>query len=162
MTYQFNPLTEEELNAVELVEDGIYDFEVIKSVRKVSRTGNHMAELNIRFWDKNGKIHTLFDYLVFSIIPLNIRKVKHFCDATGLAEYYKKGELPEELGGYSGKIKVSTQKGQLIPQDKLNGKPLGSTYPDKNIVEYYVLTDKGAVKYQAPISSGDMNDDFPF
>lgn len=160
--YKFPSMTEEELNAIDLVEDGIYDFEVIKSIRKVSRTGNHMAELNIRFWDKNGKVHTLFDYLVFSTVPLNIRKVKHFCDATGLAEYYQKGELPEELGGYSGKIKVAAQKGQLIPQDKLNGKSLGSTYPDKNVVEDYVLTDKGAVKYEASTSNNDLNDELPF
>ena len=121
-----------------------------------------MAELNIKFWDRNGKVHTMFDNLVFSTVPLNIRKVKHFCDATGLQEYYKRGELPEELGGYSGRFRISIQRGQIIPVEKLNGKPMGSKYPDKNVVEDYVLTDKGAVKYEAVSGSNDLNDDLPF
>lgn len=138
MTFNFNPMTEEELNASNLVEEGIYEFEVLRSTREQSRAGNAMAKLNIRYVDKEGRGHTLFDYLVFSDVPLNIRKVKHFCESIGLVEEYKKGLLPEELGGYRGQFKISIQKGQEIPVDKLNGKPLGSCYPDKNVVEDYV------------------------
>jgi len=160
--YKFPSMSDEELNATDLVEDGEYDFEVIRSKPKTSYAGNQMAELNIKFWDRNGKVHTMFDNLVFSTVPLNIRKVKHFCDATGLQEYYKRGELPEELGGYSGRFRISIQRGQIIPVEKLNGKPMGSKYPDKNVVEDYVLTDKGAVKYEAVSGSNDLNDDLPF
>ena len=142
MSYSFHPMSEEELNAVSLVEDGEYEFEVLKSTRRISKAGNPMAELNLRYWDKMGAPHTLFDYLVFSSVPLNIRKVKHFCDAVGLQDAYQKGEIPEELGGYNGKFRIITQVGQEIPEDKLQGKPKGSTYPPKNVVDDYVKSDK--------------------
>lgn len=160
--YKFPSMSDEELNAVDLVEDGIYDFEVIRSKPKMSHAGNPMAELNIKFWDKNGKIHTLFDNLVFSTVPLNIRKIKHFCDATGLQDYYSRGELPEELGGYSGKFKITTQLGQLIPMDRLNGKAHGSKYPDKNVVEDYILLENDISKTERTSEKNSFDDDLPF
>jgi hypothetical protein len=161
MSYSFQPMTEQELNANKLVEDGTYEFYVIRSTRKISKAMNSMCELNIRFWDKEGKIHTLFDYLVFSNVPLNIKKVKHFCDAVGLIEEYKVGQIPEELGGYSGKFKIFTQIGQEIPKDKLQGKPPGSKYPDKNAVEDYVVTEKSSVKYSSETDKF-QDDGIPF
>lgn len=140
MSYDFEPMSDEEIDSFGLVEDGIYNFEVIKSTRKISKSGNHMAELNIKFWDKEGKVHTLFDYLVFSKVGLNIKKVKHFCDSTGLQEKYKIGSIPEELGGYSGKFSVGVQEQQVNPN--------GGFYPKKNTVLDYVLTDLGSVKYE--------------
>ncbi len=163
MSYDFLPMTEEEINAAGLVEDGIYDFEVIKSERQVSRNGNPMAKLNIKFWDKQGNIHTLFDYLVFSNVPFCLRKVKHFCEATGMSDDYKKGQIQETLDCLEGKMKVVKKVGVLIPEDKLNGKPLGSFYPDKNEVEDYIPYD---VKSSALQPLKDTNvltmDDIPF
>jgi hypothetical protein len=153
MSYAFQPMTEEELNAANLVDDGVYNFEVIKATKKTSSKGNPMAELNIRFWDNEGVVHTMFDYLVFSQVPLNIKKVKHFCDSTGLSEEYKRGELPEELVGLSGKFELKTQ------EEQPNGK--GGFYPPKNVVSDYVMTGKGAVK--APTADEfDTNSDLPF
>lgn len=154
MSYSFNPITEEELNRSELVDDGVYDFEVIKATKKLSRAGNPMAELNIMFWDKEGQVHTLFDYLVFSTVNLNIKKVKHFCDATGLSKEYEKGELPEELQGLCGKFSLKTK------EQKPDGK--GGFYPSKNIVDDYVMTDKGAVKYETQKDDKFIDNDVPF
>ncbi len=166
MSYSFQPMTEEELNKPDdLVPDGIYDFEVVKSTRRDSRNGNPMAELNIKFWDKEGNVHNIFDYLIFSNIKFNIRKIKHFCDAVGIQDKFQQGELPEDFGGYSGKLSIVTQEGSEIPLDKLKGKRPGSKYPDRNVVEDYVMTDKGALKYDASASKKDdtfKDDDLPF
>ena len=45
MSYSFQPLSDEELDAINIIPKGIYSFEVSKSTRKTSRAGNPMAEL---------------------------------------------------------------------------------------------------------------------
>lgn len=143
MSYSFAPLSDAELSSFPILPPGVYDFEVLKSTRKVSSSGNDMCEVNLCIWDKEGKTSSLFDYLVFSTVPLNIRKIKHFCDAVGLADNYKRGELPESLQGLSGKVQIGVKDEQ--PKNDGNG-----YWPKKNIVEDYVMTDKGAVKYERP------------
>jgi hypothetical protein len=153
MTFNFTPFSDEELEAIDVVTDGTYDFEVIRSKKKMSKAGNDMAELNIKFWDKEGKIHTLFDYLVFSSVPLNIKKVKHFCGATGLHESYNQGKLPEELGGYSGKFILGSQDSQTNPN--------GGTYPKKNVVIDYIPIKKDETNAKKDANLP-FSDDVPF
>jgi hypothetical protein len=165
MSYNFNPMTDEELEANNLIEDGEYDFEVVKSTRSTSSKGNPMAALQITIWDKEGKTHTVFDWLVFSQINLCIKKVSHFCSAVGLLEEYKKGEIPEDLERFCGRAIIGQVLGQEIPEEKLQGKPIGSKYPDKNVVVDYV---KGSAKPRKvgvdkePSESKEFDDDIPF
>jgi hypothetical protein len=42
------------------------------------------------------------------------------------------------LPGRNVRVILGTQIGNEIPADKLNGKPPGSRYPDKNVVQDYV------------------------
>ena len=49
MTYTFQPMTEEEINSFSLVDDGIYNFEVVKSTRKLSKSNNAMCEFKSRY-----------------------------------------------------------------------------------------------------------------
>src|SRR5258706_6344229 len=128
--YKFTPMSDEELETASLIEPGIYDFEIAKSQQKISKSGNPMAELILNIWDKNGAQRSIFDYLVFSSVPLNIKKVKHFCDAVGLEEQYKLGSLPKELERYSGKVQINIQ------DERPN--PSGGFYARKNIVIDYV------------------------
>lgn len=136
MSYTFKTMTDAELN--NLLPEGVYDFAVKTSARKLSQSGNPMAELNLTIWDENGKVSNIRDWLVFSSVPLNIRKVKHFCDAVGLVEAYKNGELPEDLETLSGSCLISIEEGKMIPDDKLHGKPKGSKYQDRNFVVDYI------------------------
>lgn len=138
MSYSFNPKTDEEIARSNLLEAGVYNFEVGKAERQISQSNNPMAKLNLKVWDANGLVVPVFDYLVFSDVNLCIKKVKHFCEAVGLAEEYKQGQIPEELEGYSGKLELKVEEGGLIPDDKLKGKPKGSKYPDKNVVVDYI------------------------
>lgn len=165
MSYTFQPMTDEELNKPDdLVEDGVYNFEVLKSTRDVSKAGNPMAVLNIRYWDKEGQTHNILDYLTFSNKKFNIRKIKNFCNAVGIPELFNKGELPEEFKGYSGHMLVLTQKGGEIPFDKLKGKPPGSVYPDRNVVDDYVIPMSPQPSFSQPIKSKDdfVDSDLPF
>lgn len=142
--YTFVPFTDEQLDAagLNLVDAGCYDFTVDKATRKVSKSGNPMCELQLTVWDIEGKPHVIFDYLVFSAIPLNIRKVKHFCMTVGLLDEYNKGALPEDLTGRSGKVEIGIKD----PQPKEGG----GTYPKKNVVLDYLADQK-------PLKRADMS-----
>lgn len=154
MSYSFTPLSDDQLDAIDLVPEGIYNFEVVKSTHKTSKSNNAMAEIKINVWDEEGRIHQIFDYLVFSQVPLNIRKVKHFCDSVSLQQEYKQGSLREELEGLSGKVNIGIKEPQSNPN--------GGTYPKKNYVIDYVVQDKGHVKSVKTIIEPTLNDDLPF
>jgi hypothetical protein len=141
MSYAINPMTEEEIEAINLIPDGTYQFEVIRADPKISGKGNRMACLQLQVYDREGKPHIVYDYLIFSSVPLNIKKVKRFCDAVGLHEEYKKGEIPEDLERKHGYAEIGTQEEQP--------KQGGGFYAKKNIVVEYVMTTKGALMDEA-------------
>jgi hypothetical protein len=152
MSYNFTPMTEEELNKSFLLSDGIYDFIVKKSERKTSEAGNPMAELLLGLYDSEGNIRYVKDYLVFSTVNLCVRKIKHFCESVGITEDYEKGSVREELVDLYGKLKLGIQG------EKPN--PNGGNYPAKNIVIDYVKADK--VVEKPTENKDDFNDDIPF
>ncbi len=157
MSYNFNPLSDEELDAINMVEPGRYNFEVIKDTKKMSKSNNPMAELLLKVWDKTGKTHTVFDYLVFSNVNLNIRKVKHFADTAGLQEEYKKGQFPESLTGLCGEVDIDIQDEQP--------KPSGGFYPKKNYVVDYATQSKYVKQANDSKGHADLpfeDDDVPF
>ena len=156
MSYNFNPMSDEEIEAAsvrELLPDGDYDFLVAKSTRKISKSGNPMAELQLTLWNAEGKPCPVFDYLVFSNVPLNIKKVSHFSKSVGLHAEYKKGELPEELDGLTGRLTLGTQDAQ--PNNK------GGYYPPKNVVVDYLPVGEGKEKPQ-PVDDFQPDSDIPF
>lgn len=153
--YTFNSMTEEQLDALSLVPPGNYDFEVLKATKKVSKTGNPMAELQVQIWDAEGRTHNIYDYLVFSGVPLNIRKISHFCKAVGLKEAYDKGQLPEDLYGYSGKCKVDVRDPQPNPN--------GGFYDKKNvIVDYLESSQEESAKRKEAAVQKSVDEDIPF
>ncbi len=97
MSYCINPLTEEEIESLSLMDVGDYDFEVMKSEDKISKSGNKMNVVTLKFWDKEGKTHTLMDWIVFAEHPLCMKKVRHFCVSLGLEEEYKSGQIREDF-----------------------------------------------------------------
>lgn len=159
MSFSFPPMTEDELQALNMVDDGIYDFEVVKATQKTSKSGNQMIELQLLVWDKSGKAHTVFDYLV-SITSM-VYKIKHFCDTVGLDKEYLAGNFDVmQCDGRRGKAHIIVQAGQ--PNSN------GGMYPDKNAVRDYVMTDAGAVKVDLSGSKSPepkdqlSDDDIPF
>lgn len=154
MSYSFQPMSDAEIDALNLIEDGEYEFQVVKSTRRVSKKGNPMAEIQLNIWDKKGTIRTVFDYLVFSTVGLNIRKIKHFCESVGLIEEYKQGNLREDLSNLCGKVLIGTQEPQPNPN--------GGMYEKKNVVIDYLSGDIETNKTPIKKSDSDLNDDLPF
>lgn len=152
MSFTFTPMSDEELDASDLMDDGIYDFEVVKCTRKTSQSGNSMAELQLKVWDLKGQVHTVFDYLVFTQIKLNLRKIKHFCVSVGWADKFEKGLLPEEMQMLCGKVQIGRQ-------DKTPKKDGTGFYPPKNVVIDYVSKGENTL---SSFSSNELNDDIPF
>lgn len=151
--YEFTPKTEEELDAMGLIEDGDYDFMTTKSTKKISSSGNPMAVLTITVWDKEGTPHTITDFLVFSNSKFCMRKYKHYCEAVGLEKEYKEGRIPEDLANYGGKVKIGTQ--DETPKDG------GGFYPKKNIVADYIPS-TGKPKVTPPVIDEGFDDCIPF
>jgi hypothetical protein len=155
MSYTFTPKTEEELEQGDLMPDGLYSFEVTKAERKISQAGNPMAALQLLVWEVSGKSRIVFDYLIFSDVSMCIKKVKHFCDTTGLKAEYLQGNIPEDLSGLSGKLWIVTQDEQVDPKT-------GKRYPKKNVVDDYE-SEKQAKKADTgePFVDSDLSD-LPF
>lgn len=130
MSFLFKPMTEEDFESVNLLEKGEYEFNVLKSTTKTSKSGNLMSELLLQVWDKNQKEHFVYDYLIFSDVPLNIKKVKRFCDCVGLSKEYESGTLQENLNNFSGKALIDIQDGA--------SKEGGGNWPKKNVVVEYI------------------------
>lgn len=153
MSYAINPKSDEELDSFDLMDDGVYNFAVEKSERKTSKGGNPMAQLKLTVWDNAGKPHGVFDFLVFSDVNLCIKKVKRFCQTTGIENEYLGGNIREDMEGLAGKCRIITQDAQ--PKDG------GGTYPKKNIVDEYIYSKADAAK-AADAKEPFLDDDIPF
>ena len=166
INFDYQPLTEQEAmrERYKLMDDGFYNATINTVIEKMSSTNNPMAEVLMSVYDKNGEIHSLRDFLVYTTKMM--WKTKHAADSAGLSkEYTEKQFRPKMLEGKNVKVSVQTQTGKEIPEEKLKGKPPGSVYPDRNVISDYVMTDKGAVKYDSAAPVGghiDMNDEIPF
>jgi len=156
--FNYEPLTKEEASKerYQLLSDGEYDACVSDVGIKISATGNNMLVLNLDVYDNFGKSHRIFDYLVFS--KAMMWKVIDFAESAGVLEDYKnKNFNPDTLRGLTVKVIIGTKFGDEIPTERLNGKPIGSKYPDKNVVVGYIPKDNAQEKKEEFIDS-----DLPF
>lgn len=144
----------------QLLPDGEYGAVIDDSIDRNSKSGNPMMEVTLSVYDRNGKSHTVKDYLVFTRGML--WKVIHCAESAGLIEEYKNKKFCSDvLRGCNVKVRISTEKGAEIPLEKLNGKPAGSRYSDKNKVEDY-LNNNGNVKQDVVKDESFIDDDLPF
>lgn len=129
---KFTPKTEQELQSMSLFEPGIYSFQVVEASDQVAKSGNDMIKLKLKVNDGSGKEKHIFDY----VLEAMAFKLRHFCEATGLAEKYESGELKAfDCPGRTGKLELSFEPGKQ--------KPEGGYYPDKNSVKDYLKADEG-------------------
>lgn len=145
------PRSEKEIQEMNLLPPGDYDFEVISASEEVSKKGNEMLVVKLRiFTDSGNKIIT--DYLTDSVAY----KVRHFAEAVGLLDSYETGYLnPDDLTARSGRCAINVQV------DK------HGQYPDKNGIKDYVTQESEAAPLplagaalSAPVKLED--DDIPF
>lgn len=146
----FKPLTEEEVLASGLMEEGIYDFEVMVATHKTSGKGNEMYELNLNVFDSTGYPRSVRTW----ILPAMPKQWKHFHDAVGMLKEYQAGiisaEVAPTLVGKTGKLKLV----------------IGAPYTNKdgletrsNKVDDYIKRDGQATSSSTPAS---LDDEIPF
>lgn len=147
------PRSEEELNAMNLIDPGIYNFEIIEAKEGLSKKGHEMITLKLCVYDSNGREHIVFDYLL-DAMP---HKMRHFADAMEIIDAYSFGNISaSDCEGKSGKCEIIIQKGQM--------KPDGSGfYADKNSVKDYVKSGVTAnPKGRQPVTDDFLDDQIPF
>lgn len=140
--FAYTPMNKDqaEKERFELLDDGEYTAEFISAVAKISSTKNSMIEAELNVFDNSGRPYVIKDWLVFS--PRMMWKVIHCMEAVSLEKEYNEQKLiPEMLVGRNCRVLVKRQQGNPIPDEKLNGKPKGSLYPEKNTVVDYIKMD---------------------
>jgi len=147
---RFTPRTEKEIQSMNLVNPGTYDFVVVESLEMISKSGNEMIKLQLKIWDESGQEKTIHDFLLEAMAF----KLRHFCEATGLLSKYEEGAFnAEDCLGKSGKVEIIIQEG--------NFKPDGSKYADKNSVKDYIKN-PGDAKPEPSKESFQDDNDIPF
>jgi len=141
---RFTPLTDQELAHANLIDPGQYNFFVVDAKERISKAGSDMIELKLRITDINHRERFVFDYLLEAMKF----KLKHFTDATGLAEKYTAGLLTaEDCIGKTGSVEIIIQKSK------------DPNYADKNSVKDYIVDIKLS---PSEISQEFFNDEVPF
>jgi len=169
--FDYEPMTEEQCEKAryQLLPDGFYKGKIEDAISRQSSKGNPMAELTEIFYDDNGNSKKIKDFLPFT--KGMMWKCKHYCDSVNLTtEYLNKQFSPEISKDRVVYALIGIEKGKEIPFDKLNGKPFGSLYPDKNIIKDYVTSEfyesnKGNIKLSQlnPIAiNNESEEDIPF
>lgn len=150
---RFQPKSDEELQTALLCDPGVYQFQVMDAKSKVSRSGNDMIELNLKYWDSEGRERLVFDYLLESMAF----KLKHFCKAVGLLAEYESGVIDHMLlVGKCGNVEIDVQ-----PE---RPKETGGFWPPKNFVKDYLVNEGNKIEppKQAVKDESFINDDLPF
>ncbi len=162
--FAYQVMNEQEAMAerFQLMKEGEYDAIISSSQDKVSvNSGNPMMDMTISVFDDNGKSHDVRDFLVFTNAMM--WKVIHCANSAGLVKEYESGKFCSEIViGKRVRVKIKTEKGGLIAEDKLQGKPLGSRYPDKNKIDDYVMKEDQKSLENNNFADPLKDDDIPF
>jgi len=117
----------------ELLEDGVYPFEVLeKEIRKSSK-GNPMAAYKLDVQGPEASKH-VYDYMMESDAAWAIKKKLAFCKSCSTTASTDLIDLPGV--GATGKVKITTE----AAQDKGDGS--GEEWPEKNKVVDYIEAPK--------------------
>lgn len=140
--------TDEELNRLNLLTPGIYDFEIVETDDKPSKKGNDMVTLKLHVFEEDGTPRIVFDYLVPDALP---HKFKHAADACALlAEYEGHTLTASSFMGRTGKVQIVTQ-------------PAQGQYLEKSVVKDYVKRETQNAAAPPPRKvAADLDDDIPF
>lgn len=135
---QFTPKTASEIALMRLKPEGAYAFEVANAHDAQSKSsGKDMIVLDLNFYDANGSIFSLRDYLVGGS-QYGDKKIFEACRSCGLSAKYETGKIEaEDFLGRSGWAKVKQGKAQEM-KDKATGAPTGKFFDPKNEVSYYL------------------------
>ncbi len=141
------PLSREQSKQGDIIQPGIYPFEVVDASDEISQSGKEMIKLKLKVFLEDGRERIIFDYLLEAMEF----KMAHFFDSVGLWDKYESGVVTaDDCFGRSGELKVYIQK------DKKG------QHPDKSSVADYMLTDaQEAAKMERKVTAAkQQSDDF--
>lgn len=150
---KFNSMTKEQIQNLNLMQPGIYNFQVTDALDQKSKNGNDTIKLILKVWDNDGKERVIFDYLV-DVAAFHY-KLRNFAETSGILDKYDYGNIDaDDCKNKSGKLKI------IIQKDKTG------QYPDKNAVADYIMA-KGIVIKPAETGADssmpvEFDDDVPF
>ncbi len=145
---KFKPMSEEEIESILLLPEGIYPFEVIESVSDISKAGNDQIKIKLKVDDGVNAPRFVYDYLNSGMM----RKLLHFAKCTALLEKYEKGELfASDCIHQRGHVEIIVKPKQL--------KPDGSYHSAQNAVKDYIV---GFVPQDVVKNAPPFTDDIPF
>lgn len=150
---RFEPKSNEELEVMDLIPEGIYNAQVLQAQDKLSKNGNEMVQVVLQIWDSEGRPRPVYDYL----LPQMAKKLKHFAVAADLLERYEQGSiLAEHCIGKCLNVEIIIQQGKQRPDGS-------GDYPAKNSVkDYQVKNDSVSQPVKAASESDFIEDDIPF
>lgn len=120
MSFSFAPVLDQKPK-YQLLENGIYEFEVKRVDFLTSKKGNPMMKLSLAIWDKTGDLHWVTCYLTEAMLYL----LKHFCDSVGIEDKYELGKIESiDVLNKTGRCKIKIEKSE--------------GYPEKNVVEDFL------------------------
>ena len=152
---RFAKKTEQELQIMNLIDKGQYQYTVLAAEDAVSKSGKDMIKLQLKVWDADGREHLIYDYLL-EAMP---QKLKHFADTCGLADKYELGEINADdckhKSGYLELIIQEDKSGQYGPRNSVKD------YIKRSNVTEFAKPGKETVKENG--KEADLfNDDIPF
>ena len=136
---RYTPMTESEIKSLNVMEAGIYNFEVIEvhttdksGCPLQDKNGNDMAKLKLLLWDKNDKQRSLYTYI--SGDTTFAYKLRHFAHTLGMLTEYEDGTFNiNRAVGKSGQAEIIIKIGTL----KADGS--GEMWPDRNDVKDFII-----------------------
>jgi hypothetical protein len=138
------PKSEKEIQEANLINPGIYQFEVITVSDKPSKSGNEMITVQLKIWDISGAERFVYDYLLDAMAY----KIRHFAEVTGLIDKYNSGEiLSSDCLHKTGYVEIVIQEGK-------------GSFAARNSVKDYIK--KGENSQQTVLNPEPFNDDIPF
>lgn len=111
MTFQFQPLSDDEINAqMKRLTPGPGQFQIMACKQGISKSSNNpMLTLELKVWDASGIEANILDFITAT--PGMQYKLKHLLQSIGLAEYYLTGSLdPDVLVGQFGECVIRIEK----------------------------------------------------
>jgi hypothetical protein len=134
------PKTEEQLAEEGLLPDGNYPFEVVIAENKVSKAGNDMIAMNLRFYGPDGRPLFIRDWIMESMGF----KLLHFCNEVGIYDKYNAGEVTaQDCDGRQGYAKIGRKKDEYGWKNVVKdyGKPDETDKANKALAESAVTPD---------------------
>ncbi|MGI0012333.1 MAG: hypothetical protein ACREBU_02660 [Nitrososphaera sp.] len=145
----YTPKTEEELDKEALLPEGSYDFEVVSTSDRPSKSGNEMIALKLCVFGRDGSSHYVYDYIALGT-NLGERKLRRAAVSCGLLDIYNSGKLTDrDFLNTAGKVFLKQKEGTV-------------EFPPKNIVTEYFPKFNPVRKNDPRPSKEIIDDDVPF